>query len=185
MIKEEMRIHKHTDINIKISILKQMAYGLKDMLNKNMRKTSSHTDFFKSIEKDSITDFPKTKKFERVKSNSSFSIMSPEVYTCKDNKINNPVYIWSYGMILYEIITREIIIESESEEEGYYIVKSFLKKKTSYIDNLINCIDQNAKDNSNHRIIRKKLVYIFEKCVRKEPSKRIDIEEIVNILSQL
>eukprot|EP00801_Mesodinium_rubrum_P011245 Mrub_11313.p1 GENE.Mrub_11313~~Mrub_11313.p1 ORF type:complete len:195 (+),score=17.97 Mrub_11313:33-587(+) len=184
MIKEEMRIHKHTDINIKISILKQIAYGLKDMLNKNHKKTS-YTDIFKSIDYDSSTDFQKTNKLELLNSNSSFSIMSPEVYACKDNKINKSMYILSYGMILYEIITGEVIIESESQEEGYQIVKSFLKKKTSYIDNLINFIDQTAKDKSDHRDIRKKLVYIFEKCLRYEPSKRIEIEEIINIISNI
>jgi len=33
-------------------------------------------------------------------------------------KINTKVDIWSYGMILYEIITGEVIIDSNNQEEG-------------------------------------------------------------------
>lgn len=65
--------------------------------------------------------------------------------------------IWSYGMVLYEIMTGDVIVDSTSQEEGYKIVKSFLKDKSVYLDQLTSNIDCQTKNlNSNVAIIVKK-----------------------------
>jgi len=84
-------------------------------------------------------------------------------------------------MILYEIITGEVIVDSEDQEEGYKMVKSFLKNKTHFVDKLVNIIDEHQSMNNKNSLmsIKKNLLYIFTRCIRKEPLKRININDII------
>lgn len=90
-------------------------------------------------------------------------------------------------MILYEIITGEVIVDSVDQSEGYKIVKSFLKNKTHYVEKLVNSLDehQTTADKSEFNIIKKNLLYIFTRCIRKEPFKRIDINDIIQTFTSL
>jgi len=44
--------------------------------------------------------------------------MPPELYIFELAKLSTKVDIWSYGMILYETITGEVIINSNTQKEG-------------------------------------------------------------------
>lgn len=92
-------------------------------------------------------------------------------------------------MLLYEVITGDVIVDSNSQEEGYKIVKSFLKDKSGQLEQLMSSLDNQLEGEnigkSTMNLIKKSLVYIFTKSVRKEPSKRIPIGEITESLNQV
>lgn len=113
-------------------------------------------DIFKIIDLESSIDFKESVSAE-VNIKSSLSIMPPELQVYDVAKLSISGDIWSYGMVLYEIMTGDVIVDSTSQEEGYKIVKSFLKDKSVYLDQLTSNIDCQTKNlNSNVAIIVKK-----------------------------
>jgi len=48
-------------------------------------------------------------------------------------------------MILYEMITGEVIIETNDQEEGFKMINLFLKNKTKYIDKLLASLDDHLE----------------------------------------
>jgi serine/threonine protein kinase len=72
--------------------------------------------------------------------------MAPEVYKFEVEKMNTSVDIWSFGMLLFEVITGEVIVDTEDQENGYKIIKSFLKQKSKYVENLVNIIDKQVTE---------------------------------------
>jgi hypothetical protein len=52
-------------------------------------------------------------------------------------------------MLLYEVVTGDVIVDSNSQEEGYKIVKSFLKDKSGYLEELMSSIDSQLVDSEN------------------------------------
>lgn len=73
-------------------------------------------------------------------------------------------------MILYEIITGEVIIPDLDEDNGYKSVKSFLKNKLYQVDKLLESLETQLKAYERSKIImvKKNLVYLFTKCLKKE-----------------
>lgn len=102
-------------------------------------------DQFKLVDLESSLDFSKLID-DDVNIKSSLSIMAPEVYKFEVEKMNTSVDIWSFGMLLFEVITGEVIVDTEDQENGYKIIKSFLKQKSTYVENLVNIIDKQVTE---------------------------------------
>lgn len=102
-------------------------------------------DQFKLVDLESSLDFSKLID-DDVNIKSSLSIMAPEVYKFEVEKMNTSVDIWSFGMLLFEVITGEVIVDTEDQENGYKIIKSFLKQKSTYVENLVNIIDKQVSE---------------------------------------
>lgn len=102
-------------------------------------------DQFKLVDLESSLDFSKLID-DDVNIKSSLSIMAPEVYKFEVEKMNTSVDIWSFGMLLFEVITGEVIVDTEDQENGYKIIKSFLKQKSKYVENLVNIIDKQVTE---------------------------------------
>lgn len=123
------------DIESKLQILSDIAQGLEQLHSFNI----AHMDLklenvmkfggrFKLIDLESSLDLNVIGSKD-VNIKSTLSIMSPELYTFDKDKFSTNIDIWSYGMILYEIITREVIIQDIDQDLGYKSVKTFLKNK--------------------------------------------------------
>ena len=102
-------------------------------------------DQFKLVDLESSLDFTKLID-DDVNIKSSLSIMAPEVYKFEVEKMNTSVDIWSFGMLLFEVITGEVIVDTEDQENGYKIIKSFSKQKSTYVENLVNIIDKQVTE---------------------------------------
>jgi serine/threonine protein kinase len=74
-------------------------------------------DKFKIIDLESSLDFNSPISND-VNVKSTLSCMSPELYTFDKDNFSTNIDIWSYGMILYEVITGEVIIQEEDQEKG-------------------------------------------------------------------
>lgn len=65
-------------------------------------------------------------------------------------------------MLLYEVITGDVIVDSNSQEEGYKIVKSFLKDKSGQLEQLMSSLDNQLEGEnigkSTMNLIKKSLV---------------------------
>jgi len=87
-------------------------------------------DQFKLVDLESTLDFSKLID-DDVNIKSSLSIMAPEVYKFEVEKMNTSVDIWSFGMLLFEVITGEVIVDTDDQKNGYKIIQSFLKQKST------------------------------------------------------
>jgi len=142
-------MNKHFGLQTKLNILLQIAKGLQDLHSCNIAHMDLKLenilrfegDQFKLVDLESSLDFTKLID-DDVNIKSSLSIMAPEVYKFEVEKMNTSVDIWSFGMLLFEVITGEVIVDTEDQENGYKIIKSFLKQKSKYVENLVNIIDK-------------------------------------------
>jgi serine/threonine protein kinase len=146
-------MNKHFGLRTKLNILLQIAKGLQvlhscniahmDLKLENILRFEG--DQFKLVDLESSLDFSKLID-DDVNIKSSLSIMAPEVYKFEVEKMNTSVDIWSFGMLLFEVITGEVIVDTEDQENGYKIIKSFLKQKSKYVENLVNIIDKQVTE---------------------------------------
>lgn len=146
-------MNKHFGLRTKLNILLQIAKGLQvlhscniahmDLKLENILRFEG--DQFKLVDLESSLDFSKLID-DDVNIKSSLSIMAPEVYKFEVEKMNTSVDIWSFGMLLFEVITGEVIVDTEDQENGYKIIKSFLKQKSTYVENLVNIIDKQVSE---------------------------------------
>lgn len=146
-------MNKHFGLQTKLNILLQIAKGLQvlhscniahmDLKLENILRFEG--DQFKLVDLESSLDFSKLID-DDVNIKSSLSIMAPEVYKFEVEKMNTSVDIWSFGMLLFEVITGEVIVDTEDQENGYKIIKSFLKQKSTYVENLFNIIDKQVTE---------------------------------------
>jgi len=146
-------MNKHFGLQTKLNILLQIAKGLQvlhscniahmDLKLENILRFEG--DQFKLVDLESSLDFTKLID-DDVNIKSSLSIMAPEVYKFEVEKMNTSVDIWSFGMLLFEVITGEVIVDTEDQENGFKIIKSFLKQKSKYVENLVNIIDKQVTE---------------------------------------
>jgi len=146
-------MNKHFGLRTKLNILLHIAKGLQvlhscniahmDLKLENILRFEG--DQFKLVDLESSLDFSKLID-DDVNIKSSLSIMAPEVYKFEVEKMNTSVDIWSFGMLLFEVITGEVIVDTEDQENGYKIIKSFLKQKSTYVENLVNIIDKQVTE---------------------------------------
>jgi len=131
-------MNKHFEWKTKLNILLQIAKGLQVLHSCNIAHMDLklenilrfEEDQFKLVDLESTLDFSKLID-DDVNIKSSLSIMAPEVYKFEVEKMNTSVDIWSFGMLLFEVITGEVIVDTDDQENGYKIIQSFLKQKST------------------------------------------------------
>jgi len=131
-------MNKHFELKTKLNILLQIAKGLQVLHSCNIAHMDLklenilrfEEDQFKLVDLESTLDFSKLID-DDVNIKSSLSIMAPEVYKFEVEKMNTSVDIWSFGMLLFEVITGEVIVDTDDQENGYKIIQSFLKQKST------------------------------------------------------
>lgn len=146
-------MNKHFELKTKLNILLQIAKGLQVLHSCNIAHMDLklenilrfEEDQFKLVDLESTLDFSKLID-DDVNIKSSLSIMAPEVYKFEVEKMNTSVDIWSFGMLLFEVITGEVIVDTDDQENGYEKIKSFLKQKSTYVENLVNIIDKQVPE---------------------------------------
>lgn len=131
-------MNKHFELKTKLNILLQIAKGLQVLHSCNIAHMDLklenilrfEEDQFKLVDLESTLDFSKLID-DDINIKSSLSIMAPEVYKFEVEKMNTSVDIWSFGMLLFEVITGEVIVDTDDQENGYKIIQSFLKQKST------------------------------------------------------
>lgn len=99
--------------------------------------------------------------------------IAPELLSTNSKEINSSVDIWSFGMLLFEMMTNKKPYHDVEEKE---IAQQILNKK----------LPNFPKDFSTQETSIKSLLFIYGSCLEFEPSNRVSIhdlkEQLLNLL---
>ncbi|XP_020676577.2 uncharacterized protein LOC110095391 [Dendrobium catenatum] len=110
--------------------------------------------------------------------------MSPEIaFTVKRNKESD---VYSYGIVLFELITRKMAVDPSFSENSDLV--SWVRSSLDGVDDINQILDPDLIDEALESKVAKEMyevVMLALECTREEPSERPSMRDVVNHLTDI